>query len=199
MCLFNLPCCGSARQEDHGGFSLSSWIPVQRTKLSWEKEGREAQKALGVLLWRLHVCGHAPTYTWSHTGTQHCICLCVTLHMVFYIWFHPLTTFCVFLSQITSVYLHGVHLCTDVNSDTRHMSSVFRFQGLTFPEENASRWTEVRSRDDTVGLLRNWQTPPVYSTWGRSVLGSTSICCPSSLLSLPSGYKVGSHRKTDDC
>lgn len=75
--------------------------------------------------------------------------------MVFYIWFHSLTTFCVFLSQITNVYLQGVHLCTDVNNDTRHISSVFRFQGFNFREANTSKGTEERSRDNTVGLLRN--------------------------------------------
>lgn len=175
---------------------------VCATAWMWRPEVEVMWSVLPYLTW-LQGLPHTHGHTQTHSI---CICLCVTLHMVFYIWFHPPTTFCVFLSQITSVYLQGIHLCTDVNN-AWHTSSVFRFQGFTFPEANASKWTEARSRDDTVDLLRNWQmlipvaepSPPVHSTWGLSMLGSSSVCYPASLLSLPSGYKVVSHRKTRDC
>lgn len=46
VCLFNLHCCGLARQEDHGGFSLSSWTdPSSEKKVvirKWRQRAAES-------------------------------------------------------------------------------------------------------------------------------------------------------------
>lgn len=182
VCLFNLPLLWVS---ETGGPQRFLTVILDGSKFrekvvirKWRQRAAESTGHCPLTFACMCTC---PTCTCSHTYTaytQHmcALCLYVILHMVFYIWFHSLTTFCVFLSHITNTYLHGAPLCTDVNNDARHISCVFRFQGFNFPEANTSKGTEVRSHDDTVGLLRNWQTliPVAESFTPIQVHGATA-------------------------